>query len=117
MQNDVKIYDNFPLFSKLLNCEWPEKTGWKILAITGSMPAFLLGGVIDLVIMLVYNVGKWILHKADRLLSELAKIILEKFLAKVLAILAFLVTGFFVFFLIYTGTWKELLKFVSGFFS
>lgn len=117
MEDNVRLYENFPILSKVLNQGIPQNWFGKIAYIIFALlPFALIGGAIDLIIICCYNVGRWALQKLDRFFSRLVNIIIDKFIAKTLAILAFLVTGFFVFFLCYTGTWKDLLNFVSGLF-
>ena len=98
-------YDDFPISSKLLNIDYP-KGFWKLCLF---IPIFCIGIIFTIVsdfvifwaFLSIWRGIKWL---AKKLLQE----IIEKFIAKVLAISAFAIMVFLIFVIIKSGSWEKI---------
>ncbi len=109
---DPKIwYKDFPITSRLLNVDCPQGFWAKFFFV----PELCIGCIFTFCIDIVFG---WIILNIVRgikwIAKEIIKVIIESFLAKVLAISAFAIFGFLVFVLIKSGTWEKLYDFCTN---
>lgn len=106
---DTSLRARFPLLDKLLRCNDPVK-GWaKFLWGIYFVPSGISAIIADLICLCVVK----LLKELGRMWRKIFDVIVEKFIGKVLLIAAIAISGFFIFFLIKSGTWQNLFDFCS----
>ncbi len=110
---DTSLRSRFPLLDKLLRCNDPVR-GWeKFLWGIYFLPVGILTFVVDCLLWLIVNA----LREIKYIWRKIFDVIVEKFIGKVLLMAAIAISGFFIYFLIKSGTWQNLFDFCSSLFA
>ena len=110
---ETRLLDQFPVLSKVLSIKTAETTLGKILWCSLLTPSALLGGCVDLILLICITIGHGVKYVVKRIIDA----ILEKFIGIILLTSAIAISVFFIFFFIKTGLWKNLFDFCYSLFA
>lgn len=114
MQNDeTRLLDKFPVLSKVLSIKTAESFVGRFLWLFLLAPGALLGGCVDLILVLFITILKAIKYGTKKIFDT----IVEKFIGIIFLISAIAISSFFIFFFIKTGLWKNLFDFCYSLFA